>query len=290
MARRKGKSSSLPLPVLGLLLAFCFVVYIFDAMDNPNVPVVVSGTVAVHFIDVGQGDSVLITTDSGAMLIDTGEGEYAQTVIEYVRAQGVTALMYAVATHPHSDHMGGMAKVIDAIPIDEFLAPDVTHTTNAFERMLDALEARECGITTPGTGEKFTLGEAVFTVIAPANPSENDLNNASLVLRMDYGGTSFLFTGDAESASEKEMLASGRDLDCDVLKVGHHGSNTSSSKAFLAAVSPDVAVISCGAGNSYGHPHTEAVARLQAVGADILRTDLEGTIVLVTDGEHITQQ
>jgi len=290
MARRRSKGSALPLPVLGVLLAFCFLIYLYDGMAARNTPGDVSGTVAVHFIDVGQGDSILITTESGAMLIDTGENEYAQTVIDYIRAQGVAKLDYAVATHPHADHMGGMAKIIDAIPIETFLAPDVTHTTNAFEKMLDALEARGLGITTPAVGTRYTMGEAVFTILAPANPKENDLNNASLVIRMDYGGTSFLFTGDAESASEAEMLASGRALDCDVLKVGHHGSDTSSSKAFLSSVSPGIAVISCGVGNSYGHPHAEAVKRLQNIDASILRTDLEGTIVLVTDGVNITQR
>ena len=290
MARKRSGGKSLPWPVLGILFVFAFVIYFMDSYEERTAPADVSGTAAVHFIDVGQGDSILITTADGAMLIDTGEAENAQTVIDYIRAQGVTRLDYAMATHPHSDHMGGMAKVIDALPIGEFLAPDVTHTTVSFERMLDALEARGLGITTPAVGARFTLGGCVFTVLSPENPSENDLNNASLVLRMDYGGTSFLFTGDAESAAEKEMLASGLDLDCDVLKTGHHGSGTSSTKAFLAAVSPDIAVISCGTGNNYGHPHADAVSRLEAAGAAILRTDWEGTIVLVTDGQTITRR
>ena len=195
-------------------------------------------------------------------------------------------LFRSVATHPHSDHMGGMAKVIAAIPIGTFLAPDVVHTTNAFERMLDALEDKGLALTVAQAGDAYTLGGADFTVLAPSNPREDDLNNASVVLRMDFGGTRFLFTGDAEKASEAEMLAAGG-LSCDVLKVGHHGSATSTHEAFLQAVSPSVAVISCGAGNSYGHPHAETMQRLEAIGARVLRTDERGAVVLITDGERV---
>jgi len=221
------------------------------------------------------------------MLIDTGEAEYAQAVIDYIRGQGIDRLAYAVATHPHSDHIGGMARIINEFPIETFIAPDALHTTATFERMLDALEASDLGITVPEINETFTLGEAVFTALSPDGTDFKDLNNASVVLRLEFGGTRFLFTGDAEESAEQKMLANGLNLACDVLKVGHHGSNTSSSAAFLQAVSPSVAVISCGADNSYGHPHREVVERLDAIGAEILRTDQEGHIVMVSDGTRV---
>ena len=288
MAQKRSthrQKQTIPTPIFLVLAAIAALLYIWQNGYFQNTPV--AGTLQVHVIDVGQGDSILITTDAGAMLIDTGESEHAQTVINYLHDVGVTELAYAVATHPHSDHMGGMSKVIEAFPIDTFIAPDAVNTSRAFEKMLDALEARDLTITVPTLGETFVLGEATFTAIVPQNAAPDDLNNQSVVLRLDYGQTSFLFTGDAESSAEKEMLASEISLDCDVLKVGHHGSRTSSSAAFLEAVSPDIAIISCGAGNSYNHPHEEIVTRLEKTGADLRRTDLEGTIVLVSDGKTI---
>ena len=288
MARRRKKKQPQSIPLLVAALLFALLLYWMGTEEeNPPVPVSVQGTGAVHFIDVGQGDSVLITTEAGAMLIDTGEAEYAQAVIDYIRGQGIDRLAYAVATHPHSDHIGGMARIINEFPIETFIAPDALHTTATFERMLDALEASDLGITVPEINETFTLGEAVFTALSPDGTDFKDLNNASVVLRLEFGGTRFLFTGDAEESAEQKMLANGLNLACDVLKVGHHGSNTSSSAAFLQAVSPSVAVISCGADNSYGHPHREVVERLDAIGAEILRTDQEGHIVMVSDGTRV---
>ena len=279
--RSNGRKAT-PLPVVLLILAVVIFTY-FQTQQERFTPV--DGMLYVHFIDVGQGDSILITTDDEAMLIDTGESEYAQTVIDYLDSIGVTELTYAVATHPHSDHMGGMAKVINAIPIETFIAPDAVNTSSAFDKMLTALEKNKLQITVPTLGETFKLGSATLTALVPQNIPSEDLNNQSVVFRLDFGYTSLLLTGDAETAAEAEMLASGIDLDCDVLKVGHHGSRTSSSEAFLAAISPDLAIISCGKDNSYGHPHSEIVKRLKAQGIPFRQTDKEGTIILVSDGQ-----
>jgi len=285
MARTRRKQKSVPIPIILLAIALSLFMYYQSTQEEPFTPV--DGSMYVHFIDVGQGDSILITTGNDAALIDTGESEHAQTVIDYLHSVGVTKLAYAVATHPHSDHMGGMAKIINAFPIETFIAPDAVNTSAAFERMLTALENNSLEITVPSLGDTFKLGDATLTALVPQYIAANDLNNQSVVLRLDFGQTRFLFTGDAEAAAETEMLASGISLNCDVLKVGHHGSRTSSSIDFLQAVSPAITIISCGANNSYGHPHDEVVKRLNDINATIRQTDKEGTIVLVSDGSRI---
>ena len=242
----------------------------------------------VHFIDVGQGDSILAESDGHYMLIDAGENDQAGTVISYLKAEGVTKLDYVIGTHPHSDHIGGLDKVIDTFPVDKVLLPPVEHTTRTFEDVLDSIASRGLKITKPAPGDSYDLGNASFTILSPVKDYGNDLNNWSVGIRLTYGDNSFVMCGDAENQAEEDILNSGAVLKADVLKAGHHGSSTSTSNAFLKKVSPSWVVIQCGKGNSYGHPHKETMEKLKKAGCQILRTDEEGTITAFSDGKTIT--
>ena len=242
----------------------------------------------VHFIDVGQGDAILIQFPSGQnMLIDAGEDE--NIVASYIASQGIIRLDHVIATHPHADHIGGMAKVIKSFEIAKIYMPRTTHTTRTYENLLLAIKDKGLKITTAKAGLDIDVGDGIEAkLVAPNSDSYQNLNDYSAVLRLVYGNTSFIFTGDTESVSELEMINSGYSLKSDVLKVGHHGSSTSTTPAFLNAVSPKYAVISCGKDNSYGHPHQEVITRLNNTGVIIYRTDESGTIIAESDGSTIT--
>lgn len=241
----------------------------------------------VHFLDVGQGDSIFIELpDNKTMLIDASEKEYADRITTYIYSCGYNSLDYVVATHPHSDHIGGMADVIGSFSVGNVILSPATHTTKTYTNMLTAIDNSGAKVTlgTAGT-ELFSDGDLSAVVIAPVTEDYSDLNNSSVMIMLTYGDRKFLFTGDAEEEEERTVTA---DIDCDVLKVGHHGSSTSTGSAFLTAASPEYAVISCGAGNSYGHPHTETIDKLKKAGVNIYRTDLQGDIVMTCDGKNIT--
>ena len=295
-AKQTGISSAVIFAVIALVAIVRFFGDYFDPAEEQTrqqPAVLADGNCAVHFINVGQADSILIISPSGeSMLIDAGEKATSKELIKYIQEQGISKLDIVVATHPHSDHIGGMADIIKAFEIGEFIAPKATHTTVTFENMLDALLEKNLQVTTPVPGAVFSLGEngPGFTVLGPIGDDFENLNNASVAFRMVYGETSFVFTGDAEASSEKQMLDSGRVLPSDVLKLGHHGSSTSTSQAFLDAVAPKIAVISCGVDNSYGHPHKETLEKLKKAQITIYRTDLDSTIVLVSDGKAISKK
>ncbi len=245
----------------------------------------------MHFIDVGQGDSVLISYEGGNMLIDCGESEKTDSVVHYLRDQGISRLDYVIATHPHSDHMGGMYKIINEFRIGEVIIPhlddDDIPTTRFFEKFLDACEDKECGLTEAEIGRKIQLGEASLELIAPVSEEYENLNNYSVGTVISHGRNSFILTGDAETLAEAEMLESGRVNRTTVYKAGHHGSSTSSSKKFIDAIAPDYAVISCGEGNSYGHPSDAVIKRISGYTDKIYRTDLCGSVVFVSDGAEL---
>lgn len=241
----------------------------------------------VHFIDVGQGDCVLIKCGGEAMLIDSGENGSEQKVMNYLQTHGVDSLSYAVATHPHTDHIGAMPEIIDKYEIANFIMPRVseslTPTNSTYEAFLTSLEASSAKVIAAKPGKAYSLGSASFKIIAPMNTQAESLNDISVVIRLDYGENSFLFTGDAGAAEENDILACGADIDCDILKVGHHGSSTSSKQKFLDAVSPETVVIMCGRDNSYGHPHQKVLTRIEKLTERIYRTDICSDIVITCD-------
>lgn len=242
----------------------------------------------VHFIDVGQGDSEFIELPDGkTVLIDASTRSAGEDVVSYIEDLGYDAIDIVIATHPHEDHIGGLPDVIDAFDIGQMYMSNGITTTKIFETLMDKISENMIPVDVPDAGMTLMSGEGyTFACVGPINDGYDDLNNYSLVTRLDVGSSSFLFTGDCEAVCEQEMIDAGVDLDVDILKVGHHGSSTSSNEAFLEAVSPEVAVISCGVDNEYGHPHDETLEKLNAVGCDVLRTDLNGDIAISTDGEN----
>jgi beta-lactamase superfamily II metal-dependent hydrolase len=244
--------------------------------------------VEVHFIDVGQGDAILIEANDATMLIDAGENNKGKVVADYLESQHITKLDYVIGTHPHSDHIGGMDTVLNEFEIDKIIMPSATHTTDTFEDLLDAIKENDLKITRAAVGDQYNLGSATFTIIAPNSPQYEDLNNYSVVIKLTFGNTSFLFTGDAGKMSEEEMLSSGIDLSADVLKLAHHGSAYSSSGAFLDAVNPTYAMINVGKDNDYGHPHAETLQAMLDRNIKVYRTDEQGTVVFTSDGKNIS--
>ena len=247
-----------------------------------------SNLLKVHIIDVGQGDSILIESDDQYMLIDAGERSKVESVISYLEGLGVKRIDYLIATHPHSDHIGGLSDVIDTFQIGKIIMPNVVHTSKTFENLLDTISDHGLKITKPIVGNEYIIGNASFVVIAPNSSYYDSLNNYSVGIKLTYEENSFIFTGDAEIQSEYEMLENGINLDADVLKLGHHGSSTSSSEGFLDAVSPYIAITSAGIDNQYGHPHAETLKSIKNKKITLYRTDTQGTIILEADGTNIT--
>jgi competence protein ComEC len=243
-----------------------------------------SAEVAVHFIDVGQGDSILIKSPQGNMLIDAGESD--AVIQEYLDSQNVTDITYAVGTHPHSDHIGALDFVINNYNVENVILSRKTHTTRAYENLIKAMRNKNLKPLYLDDGESFALGDIEFFCYGPVKEYE-EINSNSVVLKMVYGNVKALFAGDAESDAERDMMAAGYDLRADVYKVSHHGSRTSSSKEFVQTIAPGIAIISCGKNNEYGHPHEETLKTLNNEKITVYRTDLSGTIILITNGESI---
>lgn len=260
-------------------------------LETENIRLPVEGDEAsrleVHFLDVGQGDATLIVSDGQTMLIDSGDDGQGTALQLYLTKQGIEKLDYLVLTHTDADHIGGADVIISKFDIGNVFIGDYKKETRVYRDLMQALKDRGLSYTTPAVGESFSLGAATFTILAP-NKEYSDPNNTSIVLLLKNGENSFLFSGDAQEQAEEDILENGISIDCDVYKVGHHGSKHSNSKEFLSAMTPDCAVISCGENNSYGHPDAEVLNNLRSMGVKVYRTDEQGTIVAVSDGRQIT--
>ncbi len=249
-----------------------------------------TGETSVHFIDIGQGDAVLIEQDGEFCLIDAGLRDTQDDLIAYLEAAGATHLRLLVMTHPHADHIGGMREVLRRCTVDEVLLPDLDKaplpTSSTFTRVLEELEERQIPVSAACAGDSYPIGSGVLQVLADGVETEN-YNDLSPVLRFVGAGLTFLDTGDGEQPVEQEALARAADLSALVFKAAHHGSNSSNTGEFLAAVQPQVVVACCGQDNSYGHPHAEPVERFASVGAAFYRTDRDGTVVVTGTPEGI---
>lgn len=273
--------------IIVLLLCIFLLAGCTEAVKTEKIPVTAGHEMQVHFIDVGQGDSILIESPSGkTMLIDGGVKGAGQQIVSYLKELGINKLDIVVATHPDADHIGGLMPVLDNMTIEQFYDSGKVHTSQTFEEMLTRIDEKNIPYHVPKIGDDIEFDKDVNVKVLNANDQATDNNDASIVLKMTYGNVSFLLTGDAGVALEKEMLQ--YDVKATVLKAGHHGSNTSSSEEFIQAVKPEVTILSYGEDNKYGHPHAEIVDRLQAIGSKIYATADLGTITVSTDGVNYT--
>ena len=241
----------------------------------------------MHFIDVGQALSVLVECDGQFMLYDGGNVDDGSLVVSYLQKQGVEQLQYVFCSHAHEDHVGGLAAVMAKFPAGHAYSPVTEGSTKCFNDFVKYTQQQGLQLEVPSVGTVWPLGSATVTLLGPVT-QYSETNNTSLVLRIDYGVTSFLLTGDMENTAETDLVNSGANLKADVLQVGHHGSSTSTSYVFLNAVLPEMGIISCGVNNKYGHPHEETLSILRDAGVDVYRTDLLGTITVSSDGQNYT--
>lgn len=246
-----------------------------------------TATMQVHYLDVGQGDSALITCGGQSMLIDAGDDTKGTAIQNYLKKQKIDKLDYLILTHPDADHIGGAPVVVTKFKIDKVFVSNYEKDNKTYRKLIQSLDNKRLKYTVPKTEAQYTLGTAKITILAPNNEYDNP-NDSSIALLIKNGDTSFLFTGDAGKEAEEDILESGIDISADVYKAGHHGSKYSTSKAFLKAVNPTYAVISCGENNSYGHPHAETLNTFRASDVKVYRTDEDGTIIATSDGKNIT--
>lgn len=247
-----------------------------------------SGEMYVSFIDVGQGNCTLVTLDDTAILIDSGETGAAQTVENYIKNLSITELDCVIVTHPHSDHMGGMSKLLYEFEIGDLIMPEIPEsiipTTKTYEKFLTAVSDNAERVIAAEPDETYSYGEITVEIFAPLRDYD-DLNEMSVVSRISYGETSVMITGDATTTVERELLSRDIDYSADILNVGHHGSKTSTSEKWLEAVNPTYAVICCGANNDYGHPHSSVIERLESSNVEYYRTDLNSTVVFASNSK-----
>ena len=262
-----------------------------DVVPNPSSAAAAVDTVEapfeMHFIDVGQALSVLVECDGQYMLYDGGNVDDGSLIVSYLQSQGVEQLEYVFCSHAHEDPVGGLAAALAYFPAYHVYSPVTEASTKCFKDFVKYTQQQGLQVEVPAVGTTWPLGSASVTMLGPV-AQYSDTNDTSIVLRIDYGSTSFLLTGDMEKTAESDLVASGANLKADVLQVGHHGSSTSTGYAFLNAVLPEMGVISCGVNNKYGHPHEETLSILRDAGVDVYRTDLQGTITIGSDGQNYT--
>ena len=264
-----------------------------DVLPNPAVSEtqnsgdLSSDSFKMHFLDVGQALSVLVECDGQYMLYDGGNVDDGSMVVAYLQNQGVEELQYVFCSHAHEDHVGGLAAALAYFPANHVYSSVTEASTTCFKNFVKYTQQQGLQVEVPAVGTVWQLGSATVTQLGPVG-QYSDTNDTSIVLRIDYGATSFLLTGDMEATAERDLVNSGANLNVDVLQVGHHGSSTSTSYVFLNAVLPEMGIISCGVDNKYGHPHEETLSILRDADVDVYRTDLLGTIVIGSDGQNYT--
>ncbi len=242
----------------------------------------------VHFIDVGQGSAALIESKGHFMLMDGGDSDTSSKVVSYLKKQGVKKLDYVIVSHYDSDHLHGVVGALNAFKTDYVIAPKYEEDTRVYESFVQVVKQKKITKIKPKVGRKYKLGKAKFTIMAPNGGGYSDVNNYSVAIRLVNGSNQFVITGDAEAESEYEILENKLKLSCDVFTAGHHGSANSSTQKFLQAMKPKYVVVSAGADNTYGHPSQEAMSRFKNIGAKILRTDEQGTVIAASNGKKIT--
>ena len=289
---RKSRSSGFSFFLVTLMILAIALVYVFAGdilfpTRDTGMVFPAEGEIVVTFLDVGQGSAVVIRSAENAVLIDGGEFRTRRVVLDYLHDARVTRLCYVIATHPHSDHIGALPAILRDFEIGRLIKPDFPHETDTYLNLLQAIYNNNVAMHFPYQGEQFNAGIIALTVVSQPVATGVSANNASIVARLHHGETAFLFTGDAEAAAESAMIASGQPLTACVLLVGHHGSNTSTTDAFLAAIAPTAAVIQSGVNNRHGHPHINVLTRLAAHNVTVFRTDELGTIRKITDGQRI---
>lgn len=292
--KTKNKLMKFLLIIVIALCTYLYETYFEEPTANPEIEYRQEETVKIdpnnliiHFVDVGQGDCILISKNNEHVLIDAGNNEDGPLLVEYFKELGIKKFKYVIGSHAHEDHIGGIDNVINNFELGHYYIPDVITTTKTFEDVLDALLAKKKAFETPNIGDKFKLSDTEFEVLYLGD-DKSDLNNTSIVLKLTYKNTTYLFMGDATSTVERILINEGKDLKSDVLKVGHHGSQYSSSAAFLKQVSPRYAVIQVGQDNDYGHPKQVTIDKLEKLKTLTYRTDKHGTIILTSDGENIS--
>ena len=274
--------------IFALLLALFLLTGCTPAPASNTTPFTAGDALTVHFIDVGQADCALLECGGMYALIDGGNAADGKIVVDYLQKQGVERLNLMVATHPHEDHIGGLPAVLDAFDVVNVWSSEIPFSNSIVSAFTIGTKSHGITMQYPKVGDTFYLGGATITMLGPVKRGYEDDNNLSLVLLVQYGDTRFLFTGDMESDAEKDLIDSGADVKADVLKVGHHGSYSSTSYVFLREVAPTYAVISVGRNNDYGHPHDAPVSRLQDADVTIYRTDRMYTVVAASDGKNIS--
>ncbi|MHC1683790.1 MAG: DNA internalization-related competence protein ComEC/Rec2 [Clostridiaceae bacterium] len=270
-----------------IVTIICILSIMITACSNKNVATQNDELLNISFIDVGQADSILIQYKDKNMLIDTGNNGDWEVIESYLKENNVSKIDKLILTHPHEDHIGSAAKIINIFSIGDLYMPKATANTKTFENTVNAAKSKNLQAIAPKVGEKIKMEELEFTVLAPNNSKYDSLNNYSIVLKLSYGNNKFLFTGDAETLSENEILSKNYDVSADVIKIGHHGSNTSSSEKFIEKVNPKYAIISVGKNNDYHHPHKKVMDLLKNKNIKIFRTDENKTIKLTSDGKTI---
>lgn len=287
MRKRKIKKQDVKYYLVALVIVMVINFFTKEETKNPTNVQPMEEAMQVHFLDVGQGLSIVVQIGDEVLIYDGGERDASSFVVSYIRDLGITEIDYMISSHYDSDHVSGLIGCLNAFEVKNVIGSNYEHDSRLYNSFMDAVEAEGLKMQYPGVGTKYNLGDAVITILAPKEIGK-DSNANSVAIKLSYGESDFIFTGDADYGSEREMVASGIDLDCEVLSLAHHGSSSGNSSLFLEKTNPLSVVISCAKNNGYGHPHVEVVELLEAMEVDVFRSDVQGTVIATTDGKNIT--